>query len=153
MTIANEIELGYPEQYREEIQKICSDSFEETDRDDLPEGMRQILTVTGYSLTAANFLDSATSGKTFSKTVMLLTGKATPGSYQDLNHAYVIFEGNDQKLRRPYFNKKQKNIRLWLHQKHLPTVLAQLNQPKVYCWIGHFGNGHIYGDIHTSNKI
>jgi hypothetical protein len=99
---------------------------------------------------SANFLESAASGKTDSRVVLLLTGKHSPSSHPELRMAYVTFVDDNTTVRRPGYSRAQGTIRLWMRYRELPNVLAQLREPNVYCWIGHFGQGHLHGDIHTS---
>ena len=81
----------------------------------------------------------------------MLTGKHSPSSHPELCRAYITFIDDKANVRRPGYSRAQGTIRLWMHYRELPTVLAQLHEPNVYCWIGHSGLGYMYGDIHTSH--
>jgi hypothetical protein len=150
MGMSNDSELMYSEKELEtilELHKLKSG----TPTDDLPVGSRQILIVKAHIITSSNYLESASSNKTDSSSVIMLTGKASPSSDQTLDHAYIHFFNDTSTLARPYYNKARGEIKLSMHYRNLPTVLAQLHEPQVYCWIGHFASGHIYGDIHTGH--
>lgn len=116
---------------------------------DLPEGSRQILMVTGYNLFSESFRASAESG-TDSKAVVVLRGHASPNSAPELKMAYVSVVPDTKNVRVPSFSRAAGAIRLEIHARNLPMLLAQLKESNVYCWVGHFPGGHIYGDVHTS---
>ena len=119
---------------------------------DLPEGSRQILIVSGHNLITSNFVESQATGKIDSSAVLLLTGQAAPSSDPLLQRAYITFVDDAAgKLRGPSYSKAEGIIWLFLPLRMLPVVLAQIHEPNVFCWIGHFANGHIWGDIHTSH--
>lgn len=143
--------MGFPDECMEEIRNLFVSSIHDTAEEDLPEGTRQILLVAGHSMITSNFLLNTSSGKTDSQAVILLWGNPSPSSDPNLKRIYITFIEDNAKVRRPDFNKAGGTIRLWMHCKNMPMVLAQLHEPNVYGWIGHFGQGQIYADIHTSH--
>lgn len=151
MKTSDSPELGLADEMMDEIRQLSLGSLRELAEEDLPEGKRQILIVRGHSLTAANFVESQASGKIDSSTVLLLSGNPSPSSNPLLQHAYITFVNDEGKLRRPSYSASRGIIWLWMPLRLLPSVLAQIHEPNVYCWIGHFANGHIYGDIHTTH--
>ena len=120
---------------------------------DLPVDTRQILLVTKHSVITSNSVDSTASGITQSATVVKLAGVHSPSSDPTLTTAYITFVEDSAKVPVPRFIKKKKGseIRLWMHHRNLAALLFQLHEPNVYCWIGHFKGGHIYGDVHTGH--
>ena len=146
-----ENELGVDKRDIETIHEIFSDGLPEIESD-LPEGTRQILLVDSHHLFTANWVDSTQSGKTSSATVVLLTGSNSPSSDKELSKAYVTVIEDGGKVRTPKYVKARGAIYLWVHQRQLENLLVQIHEPSVYCWVGHFSGGHIYGDVHTSHK-
>jgi hypothetical protein len=144
-------ELGLTDEQIDEIRQLALGSLRETAEVDLPEGDKQILIVSGHKLISSNFVESQATGKVDSSAVLLLLGKAAPSSNPLLQQAYITFMDDAGKLRRPAYSKKKGTI--WLHMplRMLPVVLAQIHETNVFCWIGHYANGHIWGDIHTSH--
>ena len=151
MTTANHSEIGLPEDVIDEIRRLASDGERITRAEDLPEGTRQILMVSGHSLITANFVASQPSGKIDSSAVLLLTGNASPSSHPNLKRAYVTFVDDAAPIRSPAYSEAQGTIWLTMRFRNLPMVLSQVHEPNVYCWIGRFAQGHLYGDIHTAH--
>jgi hypothetical protein len=146
-----EPELGLSEDVIDELRSLAYDQSRSTDAADLPEGKRQILRVTSRTLISSNVLDSVASGKTYSVSVLLLKGTGSPKSDKELKRAYITFVEDSGTVSKPSYSKKKGTIYLWMHYRNLNTVLAQIQKPTTYCWIGHFGGGHIYGDIHSEH--
>jgi len=151
MASLDESELGLLEEDVLFVREILGGQTPRPPLGDLPEGKRQILLVRQHHLFSANWLESAESGVTDSATVLLLTGKPSPSSDRKLRAAYVTFVREPAKLRRPSYCGTRGVLRLFMRYDNLPTVLAQVHEELVYCWVGHFGNGHLYGDIHTAH--
>lgn len=122
------------------------------ERDELPEGSRQILIVDSHRFVCSNFLDSTASGKTDSRTVLRLSGQPSPSSHPELAHAYITFVDGQGSVPSPAYSRTKGAIFLWLRSSALPAVLAQMSAPRAYCWIGHFAGGHLYADIHTEDS-
>jgi hypothetical protein len=118
---------------------------------DLPEGTRQILMVSNHKIICANYRHSSADPVPKSTIVIELRGYASPSSHQSLTKAFIIFVNDTEKVLVPTYNKSRGEIKLWSHYRNLNAVLQQINEKAVYCWIGRFGNGHIYGDVHTSH--
>ncbi len=135
----------------DEIRAIVTNSLVVEDTDDLPEGTRQILIVTSHHFISANYVESSASGKNFSRLVLELRGYSSPSSDPGLNHASIVFMDDSEKVHCPTYTRASGVIRLWMHYRDLPMVLAQMKESNVYCWIGHFAGGHIWGDIHTNS--
>lgn len=144
-------ELGISDQQMDELRALLLGQVGTMSSGDLPEGTRQILIVKQHCMFSADWLDSAASGKTSSASVLLLLGDPSPHSDQTLKGAYVTFVEDGKNVRQPSYDKARGIIRLELHHRNLPTTLMQLHEPNVYCWVGHFANGHIYGDVHTAH--
>lgn len=147
----SENELGVDQRDIETIHEIFSDGLPEIESD-LPEGTRQILLVDSHHLFTTNWVDSSQSGKTNSATVVILTGKHSPSSDKELSKAYITVVEDGEKVQAPKYVKARGAIYIWVHQRQLENLLVQVHEPSVYCWVGHFPRGHIYGDIHTSHK-
>ena len=144
-------ELGLTEEQINELRNLALGSERDATEEDLPEGKRQILIVSGHSLTSSNYVESQATGRVDSVAQLLLSGKASPSSDPALQHAYVTFMAEGDKLRRPSYSRARGVIWLWMPIRMLPLVLAQIHEPNVYCWIGHFAQGHIWADIHTGH--
>jgi len=144
-------ELGLPEDLIEEIRSLAYNQTESTDERDLPEDSRKILRVTGRTLISSNLRDNDTSQKTYSVSVLLLRGTSTSKTDTVLNRAYITFVEDTAHVPRPAYSKDKGIIYLWMHYRNLNTVLAQIQRPSTYCWIGRFKDGHIYGDIHSEH--
>lgn len=143
-------EAGLPDDVIDEIRQLASGQIKGMP-DDLPQGERQILSVQHHFLVSSNFLESAASGNTGSTTVLRLAGVPTPSSDHKLESAFVTFVPDTEPVRPPAYVRSKGTIYLWIHHRQLQTVLTQLHEPSVYCWVGHFDNGHLYGDIHTGH--
>ena len=144
-------ELGLSDEQLDEIRQLALGGMRELDEEDLPEGKRQILMVSGHSILTTNFLESQSSGRLDSNAQVRLSGKASPSSNPLLQSAFITFVDDTAKLRRPSYSSKQGIIWLWMPLRLLPAVMTQLHEPNVYCWIGHFAGGHLWGDIHTGH--
>ena len=145
-------ELGLSDEMIEEIRQLALGSQRVLAEEDLPEGKRQILIVSGHSLISSNYIESQASGRVDSNAQLLLSGKASPHSNPLLQHAYITFFEDGAKLRRPSYSAARGIIWLWMPLRMLPVILAQIHEPNVYCWIGHFAGGHIWGDVHTAHS-
>lgn len=139
-------ELGLDDGLIEEL--IENSQTEQACSNDLPEGTRQILIVSNHHLFTAGFIDGK---KTNSQTVVVLTGQPSPNSDSRLNKAYLRFVPDDALVPPPRYVASSGTVHIWLHHRNLETVLTQIHEGKVYCWIGHFANGHVYADVHTSH--
>ena len=141
-------ELGLSERWMKEVIDASRDEAA-LSSSDLPEGSRQILVVDQHVLFTTGYQPEK--GKpTESATVILLSGKASPSSDQTLKAAYVTVVADGKTLRRPTYSRAAGLIRMEVHARNLPTLLRQLELPKVYCWIGHFAREHIYADVHAT---
>ena len=148
--MSNKNELGVDEVDIEILHELLSDQTQKP-QTDLPEGKRQILLVSGHHLFTASWLETAASAKTQSSSVLLLTGTNSPSSDPELKKAYVTVVEDGKTVRRPKYDKSRGAIYMEVHQRQLENILAQVHEPSVYCWIGHFKEGNIYADIHTSH--
>ena len=116
--------------------------------DDLPEGSRQILIVSDHNIVSAGYISG---GNTNSQSVIILTGQPSPSSDPVLKVAYIMFVPDGDAIRTPQYTKLAGRIDIWVHQRNLQTILTQIHEGNVFCWIGHFANNHIYADIHSSH--
>ncbi len=144
-------ELGISEEEIAELRLLASGAIRDLDSDDLPEGTRQILVVSGHTLISSNFVESQATGRTGGDAQMILRGKPSPSSDPLLNTAYITFVADGVTLRRPSYSKAQGKLWLWMHFRSLPLVLTQIHEPSVYCWIGRFAGGHIWADVHAGH--
>jgi hypothetical protein len=119
-------------------------------KDDLPVDTRKILKVESHVVVSANWLMSASSGLKGAQSVFILLGPSSGVAEGEANKAYIVF--SQEKVKTPRFVKSSGAIYLWMPERMLPIVQSQLGDKSVYCWIGHFENGHIYGDIHSSSR-
>lgn len=127
------------------------EQFEREIRIDGKEG--GILIVAEYAVFTSNWQNRNPTMPAASATTVKLTGRASPNSDQRLNHAYLNFVPDGEKLRPPKFSPEVGRIELFFHRSHLPTVLASLtDHEEAYCWVGQF-EGQIYGDLHVSRRL
>lgn len=115
---------------------------------DLPEGKRQILHVSSYSMYATNWQVSASNPAVGTQPHIHLKGAPSPSS--DVEQGYLRFV-DPVDLRRPTYSAKSKRIDIWLDYRSMPQVLVQLGHANRHLWIGHFKGGHIYGDLHSGD--
>ncbi len=141
-------ELGIPERWMQEVIDASRGPISASVAD-LPEGSRQILLVNQHVLFTTSYQPKA-GQPSESATVVLLSGKASPSSDQSLKVAYITVVADGKTLRRPNYSRAAGVIRMEVHARNLPTLLRQLELPKVYCWIGHFPTEHIYADVHAT---
>ncbi|MDP8207744.1 MAG: hypothetical protein P9L92_13840 [Candidatus Electryonea clarkiae] len=111
---------------------------------------RQILIINSFSIHTASSKPSDDNPVTSSNVWIQLFGIHSPSSDPDLKEALVTFVPDGEKIRTPMYSKVKHQIYLFLPHSHLDCVLNMLrNDPHLYCWIGFFGDGHIYSDIHS----
>lgn len=112
---------------------------------------RQILVVAGFSVFHGVVDDNAT-GRNETEIYLRLTGSPSPSSC--VNNAIVKVVEDGPSIRRPKFDPSRKQLQMHLAQSQLPSILDALRSDSpVYAWVGHFPNGSVYGDIHSSYKI
>lgn len=109
---------------------------------------RQILIVDKVVHTASNFIISNADKTPRCRSEMTLTGRPSPSS--EVEKAYLRFVPT-QDLRTPAYIPERKTIFLTLDEKFQSPVLHTIALKNLYCWIGAWPNGHIYGDIHGHN--
>lgn len=114
---------------------------------DLPVGARQILYVDTAVFYTSGFVPSAADPTPGSQGYILLKGRPSPSS--DVTSGYIRMVPRDE-VKAPRYSKTTKQIQLWVDQAYLQMVLAQMQHAKRYLWIGAFGGGHVYGDLHTA---
>jgi hypothetical protein len=83
---------------------------------------------------------------------LFLQGNPSPSSDRGLKLAVIQFVNDSDRIRIPQYIAERGTIYLDMRISQMGGVLAQLHEPDLYCWIGHFEGGHIYGDIHTNDK-
>ena len=106
---------------------------------------RQILMVDDIVFHAAGILPQTGASAT-SQAVLAIGGRPSPSSKVDKGH--IIF-AETAAIRTPHWNEAAARITLWLDLRLLPIVLEQARHSERYLWIGAFGNGHIYSDLHS----
>jgi len=132
------------------LRNISGDQLGGSRGGDLQVGDRVILQVKDHVTVSKNWREKK--GATpEARIVLILRGVGVGSSSGKIEKAYVILVPDDEKLREPKYLSKPKAIHMWIHQRMLPTVLSQLSDQYVYCWMGNFGDGHIYADIHSSD--
>lgn len=140
-----EEELGITALELEELRKTLQEAPAPTR---LPEGSRQILIVEGAVLTSASWVER-TGVPTKAMSVVMLRGRPSPSSDRSLTLAYLTFVPEPAPLRAPTFGAGV--IRLFMRPAMLSTVLAQVKSKNVFCWVGQFADGHLYGDVHAAD--
>ncbi len=106
---------------------------------------RQILEIRNARYHTSGYLPDRGAGAT-SQAYIVFQGTPTPSS--DVTGGVIRFVGSDD-LRMPYFDEASKIIHLWVDRAYLRMVIEQLKHRKQYLWIGFFGEGHTYGDLHS----
>ncbi|WP_294226398.1 hypothetical protein [uncultured Shimia sp.] len=115
--------------------------------EDLPEGERQILTVQSYTMIGANWRASSADPNAQCQPHIQLRGTPSPSS--KVTNGYIRFV-DVQVLRTPSYSARHKQINLFMDYRAMPQILEQLQHAQRYLWVGHFANGHIYGDLHSA---
>lgn len=109
----------------------------------LPEGGRQILIVSGYTLVSSNF--QSQSQPVENRTEIVVSGHPSPSS--DVTSALLRFV-DDRAPSAPQYNGTTKRITLFFPLDRVHIVLAQLAHANRYVWIGKFPTQD-YGDVHS----
>jgi hypothetical protein len=153
-----EIDIVQTTQFRDSLLSI-SDSLMNTlgIKDKCAISHRQILSVKSYVVVSGSYKPDSASAPEVGRYI-LLTGKHSPSSCELLDKAYLHFVNEKKQLRTPSFSVRMTNgkptsaeIRLFYLESQFEAIQYQLSIAKdIYCWRGVFGNGHIWGDIHTS---
>tara|TARA_B100000315_G_C14394114_1_gene503416 strand:+ start:374 stop:841 length:468 start_codon:yes stop_codon:yes gene_type:complete len=134
--------------------KIIEDGIKNFDVNGRVGENRHILIVTDYTVIVSNWRVSMHNKKTASRSTIQLTGYPSPNSSPMLRTAILTFVPDGESVRRPVAKSDGSGFYLFLHNSNLATVLSMLSDhATLYCWIGEFADGHIYGDIHGSTKL
>lgn len=113
---------------------------------DVCQPARQILIVNDVVCHAAGFV-RASGGLPEAQAYLVLTGGPSPSS--EVTRGFLRFVPRAD-LRAPSYSAATKTITLWLPVDTLVQVLAQVRHGRRYLWIGWFGAGQVYGDLHTA---
>ena len=108
---------------------------------------RQILIIENTTFITAGYRESTSNPTPKAAANILVTGQ--PSSSSDVTYGYIRFAATPD-LRVPSYSSAQKRIDLWVNERHMAQVLAQMTHSSRYLWIGWFNNGHIYGDVHSA---
>lgn len=122
-------------------------------KDRCVEWQRQILIVKSYSSVHGNFVRK-TNSKPEGASYIILEGEKSPSSCDLLKKAYIEFIPRDQPLRKPQFiiRNGSAEIRLFYSEDRMAEIQHTLSSTNnLYCWIGLFADGHVWGDIHASS--
>ncbi len=115
----------------------------------LPYGTRQILEIENYQITSANYVDNKVSNTAHCRCQILVTGCPSPSSSKKLSHGYIRFV-EPHLIKYPAYDHKAGRINILINQDFMQATLTQLTHSQKYLWIGQFGNGHLYADIHST---
>jgi hypothetical protein len=111
-------------------------------------GARQILIVRKATLYSANYVASINDTTPRSEFTIRCDGGPSPSSEVEVGFIRLV---PPDALRAPHYNPTRKWLTLWIDIAGMAQVLAQLQQKHRYLWRGEFSNGHIYGDLHSSD--
>ncbi len=129
----------------------CGEDRSGHQQEDLPVDTREIILVKSHCFITSNYIESAANPQVGAAAVILLRGVTSASTNGKPAMAYITFVKDEAKVPRPRYSRSKNTIWLWMPFRQLPVVMAQMHEPAVYCWIGHFAGGHIYADIHTSH--
>ena len=109
---------------------------------------REILVIDTFTLYSAGFIPSAADPTPRSEIYLRLDGHPSPSS--TVTHGFLRFAPRDA-LKAPVFKASSKELHLWVDIEGLPQVMEQMKMTYRFLWVGFFGGGHVYGDLHAAN--
>ncbi len=111
-------------------------------------GARQILIIKKATLYSANYVASTTDKTPRSGFTIRCDGDPSLSSEVEVGFIHLV---PPDALRAPQYSPTRRWLTLWVDIAGMTQVLAQLQQAHRYLWRGEFENGHIYGDLHSSD--
>ena len=150
-----ENELPY-QTYDEDFFKRFDDVEEYRGDTDIRYGKRFIMRVNSFVPITSSCIQSSDDKATKNNVIIKLLGNCTGNADPELTTSYLLFyklKGNE-KLRKPIYSSNKHEIYLFYPIEFYQAVLNQLRYDKtLYCWIGFFDNGHVYGDLHSAGEL